>query len=198
MINLFPVPIAKGRIVPTPEERAETDALFDEIFAQVSPGTWGGETGLSSGEISLLLHQSGKLNWLLSPLHEQIYKFWDTLNYVPVKDIFVESCWVNKHGKGDMTREHSHTGGAAGVHIASVFYYQKTDGNSDIEFVDPLDYIRRLTPLRGDIKDELLGESVHTEQYDYLIFPAWVRHRVSPNPVDHDRIAISVNWVGGL
>lgn len=97
-----------------------------------------------------------------------------------------------------MTKEHSHNGGAAGVHIASVYYYKKNKDNSDLEFVDPLDYIKRMTPIGGKMDDQLLGKTVPTDQYDFLMFPSWVRHRVSPNPVDDARIAISVNWVGGI
>lgn len=198
MIDLFAIPVHKGRVIPTEEEKKGTDELLEEIWSTVSPGTWGGETGLSSGEISLMLQKDTRLEWMLKPMWEAAKMYWDHLGYVPDSRIIAESCWVNLHRKGDMTKEHSHNGGAAGVHIASVYYYKKTKDNSDLEFVDPLDYIKRMTPIGGKMDDQLLGKTVPTDQYDFLMFPSWVRHRVSPNPVDDARIAISVNWVGGI
>ena len=79
--------------------------------------------------------------------------------------------------------------------VLSVYYLEKDEGG-DICLCDPLDYIRRLTPLKKDWGDAIIAEPVPTRTGDFLLFPGWIRHRT--NRATNKRQAISINFNGNL
>ena len=72
---------------------------------------------------------------------------------------------------------------------------EKGEGG-DIQLCDPLDYIRRLTPLQKDWGESIISETVPTETGDFLLFPGWIRHRTQF--ATGQRQAISINFNGHL
>ena len=193
ILNLFPVPVLKGHIDP-PEGLMEQ---IQEVMGK-NRGAWASESGVSTGELGVHLHEEVPLmKDLLDGLIEHVIYYWDQgLKYAPA-NLHPLYSWCNFHEKGDFTGEHSHCSGILGSHIATVYYLEKGEGG-DIRLCDPLDYIRRLTPIRsgGADEPELISESVPARTGDFLLFPGWIRHRTEF--ATGKRKAISINWNGEI
>ena len=192
ILNLFPVPVLRGHTDPP-------EGLFEAIAERLEDchkGKWASETGKSTGEFNLFLHKEEPLvAQLIERMMPDVLQYWDThLGYAPA-EIRPTASWSNWHTYNDFTGEHSHCNGRLGCHIASVYYLQKDEGG-DICLCDPLDYIRRLTPMQKDNGDAIISEPVPTRTGDFLLFPGWVRHKT--NRATNKRQAISINFNGNL
>ena len=190
--NLFPVPVLQGHVDPPLGLVEELTSMYKDC----NRGVWASETGVSTGELGMFLHEdSPLLQDLIESMMDTVVEYWDQhLGYAPA-EIRPTASWSNLHTRGDYTGEHSHCNGRLGCHIASVYYLQKDEGG-DICLCDPLDYIRRLTPLQKDNGDAIISEPVPTRTGDFLLFPGWVRHKT--NRATNKRQAISINFNGNL
>ena len=198
MIDLFPIKIERGSVIPTEIQRQNTQEGLESLFSQCKPNIWTGESGLSTGQLNLKLYADIDLSWLFESLYPSVVNYWTSLNYQPM-NIGVTSCWANLHRKGDTTRERSHSDGFHGFNVISgVYYFKKPDGIGNIKFCNPLDNILRMTPYKDMQGIDTIATEVETNQYEYILFPSWLRHRVDKHPVDEERIAISFNYVGML
>jgi|TARA_B100001113_G_scaffold226618_1_gene186042 hypothetical protein len=188
-MDLFAIPIHHGKLdLPLDNLRNR----LDNLFQQCDRGVWAGETGLSTGQLGLDLHQYPEVSSLVDAIMPRVHEYWEVLHYVPAT-LEVESCWANQHSVGDRTQEHGHCDGHRQTHVASVFYVEKVEG-ADLEFINPLDYIHKMTPLAGEQGDMLMSESIASKTGDFFLFPGWMRHRTSPTK--NKRIAISINFKG--
>jgi len=191
LLNLFPVPVLKGHIDP-PEGLVE---VLAEKYKQCNKAAWAKESNLSTGELGMDLMMEPLVAQVIEEMMGSVLEYWDQhLGYAPA-EIQPTASWSNLHARGDRTGEHSHCNGRLGCHIASVYYLEKGEGG-DIELVDPLDYIRRLTPLQKDHGDAIMATPVETRTGDFLLFPGWLRHRTQP--ATWKRHAISINFNGNL
>lgn len=198
MIDLFPIKIFKGSVVPTENQRNETSNSLDQLFLRCDKNYWTGESGYSTGQHNIELYNDVDLSWFFQEIHSDVIKYWNELNYQPM-NIVVSSCWANLHKKGDTTKEHSHSDGFYGSNIISgVYYFKKPNGIGNIKFCNPLDYLIRMTPYKTMEGIDTISSEVQTDQYDYILFPSWLRHRVDDHPSEEDRIAISFNYRGIL
>lgn len=197
MIKLFPIYLYKGTIKPSKNQEKESLEKLEELFSECNPNTWPGETYKSTGGLNLSLHSLKEFNWLTQSLHNHVHDYWHNgLEYAPM-DIVLRDSWANLHLYGDATAEHSHSDGYYGnCHISAVYYLSKPKDCGHIVFCDPLDYIKRLTPYRNLKGIDLLSTEVKAEQYDFILFPSWIRHKVLPHPVEEKRIALSFNYIG--
>jgi len=197
MIKLFSVPLYKGTIVPSKSQEQEALLKLEEIFSNCKKSSWPGESHISTGQIHTQLHTLKEFDWLTNSLFYYVQDYWyNGLEYASM-DIRLRDSWANLHLLGDTTAEHSHNDGYHGnCHISSVYYLKKPKDCGHIEFCDPLDYIRRLTPYRQLQGIDTISSEVKTEQYDFILFPSWLRHRVSPHPVKEERLALSFNYIG--
>ena len=184
--DLFPIRIFHGHL-------SQDFGIPDTLWDGCAEGVWSGETGQSTGQFDVLLHdREDSVRNLIDALFPSVLNYWETLGYAP-SNIVPTASWANYHQAGDYTKEHSHSDGHRQAHVVAVYYIEKCDGG-DIEFANPLDYIHRLTPLAGEIGDMLMSESVETETGDFILFPGWLRHRTQPTPTP--RKAISINFTG--
>ena len=190
--NLFSIPVWQGHIDP-PEGLIE---VLEERYKKCKRGEWASETGYSTGEFDLELHMTEPLvAGLIEDMMGSVCEYWDQhLKFAPAQ-IEPTACWSNIHQEGDNTGEHSHCNGKFGCHIASVYYLEKGEGG-DIQLCDPLDYIRRLTPLQKDWGEGIISETVPTRTGDFLLFPGWIRHRTEF--ATGQRQAISINFNGNI
>lgn len=197
MIKLFPIHVYKGTINPTADQDTETLNLLNDLFFRCKKNKWPGESNLSTGELNLNLHEYEELNWLTIPLKNYVMDYWfNGLNYCSL-NVYLRDSWANLHGYGDTTIEHSHSDGYHGnCHVSAVYYFRKPKDCGHILFCDPLDYIKRLTPYNQLKGNELISSEVKAEQYDFILFPSWLRHRVPPHPSVEERIALSFNYIG--
>ena len=51
LTQLFSIPIATGKIVPTEEQESASFALLNDAFDKAHRGVWALESGLSTGEL---------------------------------------------------------------------------------------------------------------------------------------------------
>ena len=196
-IPLFSVPVVKGRIIPNEYEEASTDDMLNRIWIGKKLGDFDGETGLSTGPDEMRIHEKESLKWLMKPLSFAVKEYWVyTLGYKKMADIKCRDGWANKHFAGDTTVEHSHQDGWHGsCQISCVYYFRKPKGSSNIKFCNPNDYILRNQPYAMMKGIHTIATDFPANQYEYIIFPSWVRHRVEPSTVG-PRIAMSFNFYG--
>lgn len=196
-IDLFPTTIRKGNIIPTEEQDTESYKYLSSIFSDCDINSWVGESGVSTGQFGLDLHNSNSLSWLFNNLHQEVLNFWNACGYRNNCQIYLISSWANLHTKDDTTLEHSHSDGSYGNnHISGVYYFRKPINDGHISFCDPLDYIRRLCPYDTMFGIDTINQKVQASQYEYILFPSWMRHKVDKYQTDEERIAISFNYRG--
>ena len=184
--DLFPIRIFHGHL-------SQDFGIPDTLWDGCAEGVWSGETGQSTGQFDVLLHEREKsVRDIIDAMFPSVLEYWEILGYVAA-DIQPIASWANSHQAGDYTKEHSHSAGSRQAHVGSVYYIDKQQGG-DLEFANPLDYVHRLTPRGGEIGDMLISESVETETGDFILFPGWLRHRTQPTPTP--RKAISINFTG--
>ena len=192
---LFRTDIYKTRIEPTPEQYSDLEFLLQNIFEKTSRNTWAMETGQSTGSELLTLHFFKEMDWLTSAMYPHVKAYWDSLGYRQDASLGIIASWANSHLFNDFTGVHSHCGGAEQSHISAVFYFKKPKDSGNIEFVDPLEYIRQMTPIHHYSENDVYTP-VEAEQFDLILFPSWIKHRTQHNLTDSERVAISINFVG--
>ena len=197
VVPLFATPFVTGRIIPSEYEEAQTDDLLNLLFMDKKLGEFEGESGLSTGPQVLNLHEYEQLSWLMKPLTYAARDYWvNILGYKKMFNIDCKDGWANKHFAGDSTVEHSHNDGWWGkCQISSVYYFRKPNGSSHIKFCNPNDYILRMQPYGGMKGTSTISTEFPAQQFEYILFPSWVRHRVEPSTVG-PRIAMSFNFYG--
>jgi uncharacterized protein (TIGR02466 family) len=199
LMNLFPVPIYKGSLKPSEEQDKNTNHLLTSLFNNCQRNNWNGESGLSTGQDGLLdIHKHEEIKWLVDGLYEFLLDYWfNGLKYAQPNFFSLQHGWANLHTINDTTVEHSHSDGYFGnSHVSAAYYFRKPKNCGHIHFCDPLDYIRRLTPQSKLVGLDLISTEVAAEQYDFILFPSWLRHKVPPHPVEEERIVFSFNYVG--
>lgn len=198
MVDLFPIKIYKTNIIPSKKDDTAVENILDDLFSRCNENYWAGETGFSTGQLSMNLHHSKEFRWLFTEAGIHLEKYWTELQYASFP-VTLRDSWANLHYGNHETQEHSHTDGAFGNSIISaVYYFRKPDDLGNIVFCNPLDYILRLQPYKNLKGIETLGEELSTKQYDLLLFPSWLRHRVPKYNSSKKRIAISFNYCRDL
>lgn len=193
--TLFSTEIYKTRIVPAADEFENLDFLLKNIFEKVDANQWAMETGRSTGSEMLTLHFFREMDWLTSAMYPYVKQYWEHLGYRKGADLGILAAWANSHLENDYTGVHTHCGGAEQSHISAVFYFKKPKKSGNIEFIDPLEYIKQMTPIHHYSEHDVFKE-VQAEQFDLILFPSWLKHRTQKNLSNEERIAISINFVG--
>ena len=105
ILSLFSVPILHGHIDPPV-------GLVEEITSKYNDcnrGVWSSETGYSTGELGMFLHEESPiLGKLVESMMPSVIEYWDKhLGYAPA-NVLPTASWSNIHQEGDNTGEHSH------------------------------------------------------------------------------------------
>ena len=200
-INLFPIQLHTTSIVPNDYEYKILDEFLSNKFASASENLWALETGKSTGEFNLNLYKQPEAQWLMNRVMPIVQSYWQRLDYRRGAKIIFTSAWANQHETGQETGEHSHYGGSIRSHVSAVYYFKKPDNSGNIEFVDPLEYIRKMEPIHeySEYTPEGIAhmyKEVSTEQFDLVLFPSWLKHRTQVNKSTGSRVAISMNFIG--
>ena len=191
---MFDIPVRKGFVTGNSQQIHDLWNLLGDIWNECDRGEWSGESGRSTGQQLLDLHAYPEMDWIIQEMMPDVIDFWDNdLKYASA-NIQPTASWANLHEDGDTTAEHSHSDGKRQAHVASVFYLKKSPDGGHIEFCDPLDYVKRHTPLATCAGDAILSESMPASTADFILFPGWLRHRTQP--AVGKRVAISINFNG--
>lgn len=193
--NLFSVPVYRASIVPSENERQGFDDLLTNMFNQMPSNAWAMETGKSTGSHGLNLHWFDQSKWLTEAIAPHVVNFWNHLGYRHGANINIIASWANQHLQGDFTGEHTHCGGAEQSHVSAVYYFKKPADSGHIEFVDPLEYVKRMVPIHHYSEHDSYLE-IPANQYDLILFPSWIKHRTQKNTSSNERVAVSINYVG--
>jgi len=196
MHNLFSTPVDCVTIVPTAEQFNKTDAFLTRIFDDSQENNWALETGKSTGQHGLDIHDCPEMFWLIDQALVHVREYWNALGYRKPLDIIPDSSWANIHKHLQLTGEHAHCGGFKKSHISTVYHFKKPDNSGHIEFVDPLEYIHRMTPVHEFSERVGTYNEFKTNQFDFVLFPSWLKHRTQANNSIEDRVAISINFIG--
>lgn len=198
ILNLFSIPVYKASIIPSKEEESICDNFFDVVFSSLEENVWPGESGKSTGYYHVDLHSQKEFFWLFDNMRQHLNKYWwEVLNYHNSLIPTVTSSWANLHLLNQSTAAHCHMDGYDGLnHISGVYYYKKLEEESNIHFINPLDSLLRCQPYMNMNGIEDISVSVNSKQYDLLLFPSWLKHRVPNNNFNNPRIAISFNCRG--
>ena len=103
------------------------------------------------------------------------------INYGPVQS------WVNVHGKGGITTEHSH--GQTQLVIAT--YLDLPEDGGYIEYKDPLEYQKGVHYRKNETNWK--WNEVKAKTGDVLMFPGWLIHRTQPSNSLNERWVLTTN-----
>jgi len=196
-IDLFAISIHKSKIILPEDQRLTCIETVYDICEQPPKYFFPGEDGQSTGSRDLTLHGRPQFASLFLQIQERVQTYWNELIYTTALTPTIISSWANVHRKDNWTMQHCHNDGHWGSsHISGAYYLHKNINESDIEFVDPLDTIHRLTPKQNMIGIHSKATSFETETGTLLLWPSWLSHRVDKNKFDEPRIAISFNYKG--
>jgi uncharacterized protein (TIGR02466 family) len=200
-ILLFPITVQKHHLPPSQSEFDILDGYLNSLFKSCEENVWGLETGKSTGQFGVQLHTRPEFEWLLNKTLPLVQDYWKFLKYRPKANITCTSAWANSHKFGQVTGEHNHCGGAIRAHVSVVYYFKKPSLSGNIEFVDPLEYIHKMTPINGYDEYSSQGRAnmykeLEADPFDLILFPSWVKHKTQTNQSQDERVAISMNFVG--
>ena len=111
--------------------------------------------------------------------HPEAIKYIESIiEKLPTPPKKVDGCWwYNINGKGHWNAPHTHPK----CDYALVWYL--TDSNGLLNLLSP--FTQRVIQ-----KDNI---NIHGKKGDVVIFPSDIMHFVLPNPIDEDRVCISMN-----
>lgn len=198
VLNLFPIQLYKSFIIPSKSEEKICNDFFDSVFSKLENNIWPGESGKSTGYYHINLHEQPEFSWLFNGMKESLNTYWwNVLEYHNSLIPTVTSSWANMHIIGQSTAEHCHMDGYDGLnHISGVYYYKKDQEESNIHFINPLDSLLRCQPYQQMKGIEDISIDICSKQYDLILFPSWLKHKVPKNKFNNPRIAISFNCRG--
>ena len=102
----------------------------------------------------------------------------------------VTGCWVNIGPIGAAHREHSHPNNF----LSGVYYARVSPGGDTITFSDPRLQAHVIAPrIREPSTRTASSVNVGVRAGRLVLFPAWLRHSVSSNRSDHQRISVAIN-----
>lgn len=105
--------------------------------------------------------------------------------FVDKKSRVIQS-WINRHGLGGKTIEHSHNR----VTFATAAYLKCPPHTGNIVFRDPLEYHNSLFPI---YPEESSIKEIEVTTNDVLIFPGWLKHYVTENKTTEQRYVLTLN-----
>ncbi len=102
----------------------------------------------------------------------------------------VTGCWVNIGPVGAAHRQHSHPNNF----LSGVYYARVSPGGDTITFSDPRLQAHVIAPrIREPSTRTASSVNVGVRAGRLVLFPAWLRHSVSSNRSDHQRISVAIN-----
>lgn len=169
------------------------NAMLEKIYALMKAEEGVRKTNFGGWQSDDDLFKFDEFEWLL----ENIITLGNTLapEFCTNKQFNDGHLWANVNGKGNFNAMHTHP-----ESILSGTVYLKFDGEEQgiIEFFDaregsPTAHWQCYTQFE---EKNLLTNDVYSvvpKEGDILFFPGWLKHWVSPNQSDEDRVSISFN-----
>ena len=185
VLSLFPTPIYKSSISNFSEVQEEiNDCIGDVDFRLVSE--WGTTHYLSDPYFKSSIIDEKNLDNLRSGIDIALSEYCGELRYGYAEYDIITS-WMTLFKKNNYAHIHSH----GEADLAGVYYYNTGISDNDSSFFF-------CTPAVGSEGSIFWGEqriSMRPEEGTILLFPGWLRHGVTMNETEDDRVSISFNIV---
>ena len=177
--NLYPTPIYSAMVDNFDDIQKEMYSTISNLdFKMVEE--WGQTHFVSSSTFN----DSYKMKVFEDELHKHIVNYCLELEF-PIRNYKLKS-WFTKFKKGNYGHIHSH-----GHHDISVCYYVKTKESSGSIFFE--------TPVESATTSFVYNKKYANRYWHMpiegklLLFPAWLRHGITTNTTDKERISFSAN-----
>jgi len=179
------------------EVKLNLDVLLDSVKENSQHEFDGGISTITLSRGKSNINEETPLHWPeLQPLRDWIHSKIDevvdewnlqTQTYMPLLS------WVNRHGNGAYTGEHTHRG----AHIIAAYYLHVPENSGRLMVRDPLEYHWGGMPsnLRGT---DDFWYPINISTGDLIFFPAWLPHKTEVNNSNDDRYVMSINYTGIL
>lgn len=191
--SIFPLSIWK-----TKYDIFRNDFLIDKIFPKLEKEFSAAEENnnptMVNGTICTYnqfdkIHQFEEAKHLVDFAESEARKYWTELKYSPLLEPKLIQMWANRQPKGGSVRSHLH----GTMPITAVLYVQKEDGMGNIVLENPLESLLVSQPM--DYKEQaFLHHELEVKTGDLIMFPGWMRHYVTENTCDKDRLIIGMNF----
>jgi len=185
VISLFPTPIYKSFISNFSEVQKELDDCIGDIdFRMVTE--WGTTHYLSDPYFKSSIIYEKNLDNLKKGIDIALSEYCSEIRHGYDKYDIIDS-WMTLFKKNNYAHIHSH----GEADLAGVYYYKTGMSDNDSSFFF-------CTPVVGSEASIFWGEqriSMRPEEGTILLFPGWLRHGVTMNETDDDRVSISFNLV---
>lgn len=116
-------------------------------------------------------------------------EFWKDLDYFDGLTPFVVQSWANNTPKGGWIQSHLHLS----IPFTGVLYVDASPEQGNIIFENPMDQLLASQPINYRQRYQFEYE-MPVETGDFILFPAYLRHRVLPNTIDKNRLILGVNY----
>ncbi len=185
--QLFPTPIFFGEVDNRKEIEAELDPVLDEIDFQYRD-SWGETHYLSDPNFKENLIIKHDLTELKKAIDKNLFEYLEGLIGQPWNDRYrhyITHSWAALFKKGNYGHVHSH----GEADIAGVYYHEVPENSGGLFFETP-------TPgLCDSLVYSRWGRrlDVRASEGGMLLFPGFLKHGITTNTTDHDRISISFN-----
>ena len=185
VLSLFPTPIYKSPISNFSEVQKEIDDCIEDVDFRLV-GEWGTTHYLSDPYFKTSIVDEKNLDNLRSGIDIALSEYCGELRYGYAEYDIITS-WMTLFKKNNYAHIHSH----GEADLAGVYYYKTGTSDVDSSFFF-------CTPAVGSEASIFWGEqriSMRPEEGTILLFPGWLRHGVTTNETDDDRVSISFNIV---
>jgi uncharacterized protein (TIGR02466 family) len=174
------------------EHEARVFRKIDELGEQWSKKNYiGGYTSYSS--ITDLPYRSTRFGKLKSWIDSQVGIFARALELeLEGGELRMDSCWLNIMGKGAQHASHLHPLSV----VSGTFYLRVPPGSGDFKIEDPRLAAFMASPARKvDARIENRRfVSIEPSAGMLLLFESWMKHEVTPNRSNHERMSVSFNY----
>jgi uncharacterized protein (TIGR02466 family) len=183
--NIFSIPLYVIQL-----EGPEFNTIQNEIKNNIPKGDifhkkteWGDSHYITSVNFSKCCIDEYKLVQFRKTLNEHLKNYCDILNFKPTN--YYSESWLTLFKKNDYG--HSHTHGSSD--ISGTYYYKTNEKDGNIVFTTPVVqaelskcFINTITTWEHKPKEGKL-----------LLFPAFLRHHITRNTTDNERMSLSFN-----
>ena len=118
-------------------------------------------------------------------------EFWKECDYYNGMEPVVAQVWANKTPKHGWVHSHIHLS----IPFTALLYVDASPEQGNLVLENPLDFVLGAQPINYHKRIQFELE-VPVKTGDFIIFPAFLRHKVLPNTIDTPRLVLGLNFMG--
>ena len=201
VLKLFPTHLYRLNSFSSPKMKRLTSDLIDECVLHRDLDTEGEEWSrenyshgyTSYSSVTDLPNRSSQFAQLRNFIDKEVKKFVRALEIdLENGKLEMSTCWVNMMGKGCYHSAHLHP-----LSVISGTYYLKVPKNSGkFKIEDPRSPYFMASPPKtsGAKRENQRHVLIPPKAGDLLLFESWLKHEVTENRSDDERISVSFNY----